>query len=354
MSDESSNQQHPESDLLAAFAESTLTRREREEVLGHLAVCARCRQMVFLAHQVAPLPEIDAITNNVVARRFWQRKWLPLAASASAVVMLAVVSGFWYGQVHKHQKSSGEGMALQQSASPAPNNANKSATGISTPQTPSATHEHAAVKSDKSATKTARANVEKLKNERLRQMRQAQAAEALARKQELGLLLSGASREGNFEGTANSPSSSGASAEEPKATSPNAIPSASVNHQVTTESDTYGGYAANKPLREEGPTARAATALPEGQDFMQVRAEGCVEQGVEAGCLIVKDAKSGRLYNVMIKGRRPAVGEGIEFVGVKHDGPTSCMQGSAFDVVKWARKSSLKCTQGEVPEVPQK
>jgi hypothetical protein len=81
----------------------------------------------------------------------------------------------------------------------------------------------------------------------------------------------------------------------------------------------------------------------------QVRAEGCVEAGVEAGCLIVKDVKSGRLYNVLIKGTRPQVGKGIDFVGVPHDGPTICMQGIAVDVVNWAPKESLKCTQGEAP-----
>ena len=57
MSDESSRQQHPEADLLAGFAESSLTQTERESVLSHLAICARCRQVVFLAHQVEPAPE---------------------------------------------------------------------------------------------------------------------------------------------------------------------------------------------------------------------------------------------------------------------------------------------------------
>jgi hypothetical protein len=78
----------------------------------------------------------------------------------------------------------------------------------------------------------------------------------------------------------------------------------------------------------------------------QVQAEGCVEQGVEAGCQVVKDLNGGTLYNVLIKGPRPGVGEGIEFTGAPHDGPTSCMQGVAVDVVKWTPKKSLKCSQG--------
>jgi hypothetical protein len=81
----------------------------------------------------------------------------------------------------------------------------------------------------------------------------------------------------------------------------------------------------------------------------QVRAEGCVEAGVEAGCLVVKDVKSGTLYNLRIKGPRPQVGEGIDFVGVPFDGVSICMQGPVVDVIKWAPKESLKCTQGEAP-----
>jgi hypothetical protein len=74
-----------------------------------------------------------------------------------------------------------------------------------------------------------------------------------------------------------------------------------------------------------------------------------VEAGVEVGCLMVKDVNSGSLYNVMIKGLRPQVGDGIDFVGVPHDGPTYCMQGIALEVINWARKQSLPCAQGEAP-----
>ncbi len=46
-------QEHPDSDLLAAFSEQALTGREREQVLAHLAQCAVCREAVALA---APQP----------------------------------------------------------------------------------------------------------------------------------------------------------------------------------------------------------------------------------------------------------------------------------------------------------
>jgi hypothetical protein len=64
----------------------------------------------------------------------------------------------------------------------------------------------------------------------------------------------------------------------------------------------------------------------------------------------VKDVKSGTLYNLRIKGPRPQVGEGIDFVGVPFDGVSICMQGIILDVSKWTRKESLKCTQGEAPK----
>ena len=79
----------------------------------------------------------------------------------------------------------------------------------------------------------------------------------------------------------------------------------------------------------------------------QMHEEGCVEPGVEAGCLVVKDMKDGKLYSILVKGLRPEIGEGIEFTGARHEGPTSCMQGIAVDVIKWTQKKSLKCSRDD-------
>ncbi len=81
-----------------------------------------------------------------------------------------------------------------------------------------------------------------------------------------------------------------------------------------------------------------------------VHAQGCVASGVEAACLVVKDTGSGIVYNLLIRGARPQVGEGIEFTGVPHDGPTSCMQGVAVNVTQWSRKDSIKCMPDETPD----
>jgi len=85
------------------------------------------------------------------------------------------------------------------------------------------------------------------------------------------------------------------------------------------------------------------------QESAKVRAEGCVEPGVEAGCLVVKDVKSGKLYNVRSKKPRPEIGTGIEFTGALYEGQTVCMQGIAVNVISWAPKNSLNCSNGEPP-----
>jgi hypothetical protein len=46
---------HPEAEQLAAFAEQALTQGEREVVLGHLALCGECREVIALA--LPPLEE---------------------------------------------------------------------------------------------------------------------------------------------------------------------------------------------------------------------------------------------------------------------------------------------------------
>jgi hypothetical protein len=48
---------HPDADLLSAFAEQSLPAAEREQILGHLALCGSCREVVALA-----IPEAVAAT----------------------------------------------------------------------------------------------------------------------------------------------------------------------------------------------------------------------------------------------------------------------------------------------------
>ena len=67
-----------------------------------------------------------------------------------------------------------------------------------------------------------------------------------------------------------------------------------------------------------------------------ITASGCVTAGVEPGCLLVTDKKTGTVYNVYFRGRKkPQVGSAIRFTGAPHDGPTTCMQGRAVNVRTW-------------------
>jgi len=81
-----------------------------------------------------------------------------------------------------------------------------------------------------------------------------------------------------------------------------------------------------------------------------ITASGCVSAGVESGCLLVTDSKTGTVYNVYFRGsKKPPVGSAIRFTGVPHDGPTTCMQGRAVNVQRWFQLK-MKCrtqTTGE-------
>ena len=95
----------------------------------------------------------------------------------------------------------------------------------------------------------------------------------------------------------------------------------------------------------------AAAGAASAPDTKQVNAQGCVQAGVEAGCLVVKDAASGKLYSLLFKLTKPSVGTGIVFTGIPFDGATTCMQGTPVQVATWSRKDSLQCGKGRVRSV---
>ena len=97
------------------------------------------------------------------------------------------------------------------------------------------------------------------------------------------------------------------------------------------------------------PSSISAQLKP-SQPGKQIIGRGCVEPGVEAKCLVVRDAKSNVLYNpIFDSGNEPQVGAAIRFEGTPHQGPTTCMQGTAVKVTKWT-PIQMKC---EKPKDPQ-
>ncbi len=82
---------HPDAESLSAFAEHALQERERGQVLEHLAVCGRCRQVVALAREAADA-EVEARAARQVVNQpnaWWKRwrfAWVPIAVAAALAV----------------------------------------------------------------------------------------------------------------------------------------------------------------------------------------------------------------------------------------------------------------------------
>ena len=88
---------HPDAESLTAFAEQLLPAAEREEILTHMSVCGRCREVVFLAQQAAeedqPAPMAAAVDAPIKPRTSWfnwKWAWIPAAACAG-LIGIAVV-----------------------------------------------------------------------------------------------------------------------------------------------------------------------------------------------------------------------------------------------------------------------
>ena len=106
---------HPDADLLTAFTEQTLTRREREQVLLHLASCADCRDVVALALPEKPL-SIPAA--EPVKPLFWRWPILRWGAVAASVV---IVAGAVFIGNQEHKKHSTETQVAEVRLNPSPN-----------------------------------------------------------------------------------------------------------------------------------------------------------------------------------------------------------------------------------------
>lgn len=78
---------------------------------------------------------------------------------------------------------------------------------------------------------------------------------------------------------------------------------------------------------------------------------GCVQAGVETGCLLVKDAKTKTLYNLFFKGNKPAAGDAIQFTGSANAAVNTCMQGKSVDVKEW-KPIKMRCSTSSNSKKP--
>ncbi|HYX67567.1 MAG TPA: hypothetical protein VE825_00420 [Terriglobales bacterium] len=68
----------------------------------------------------------------------------------------------------------------------------------------------------------------------------------------------------------------------------------------------------------------------------KIQKSGTVEAGVEAGCLVLRDTRDHKLYNVLfVTGKKPEAGQEISFTGNLSDNMTTCMEGIEVVVTSW-------------------
>jgi hypothetical protein len=87
---------HPDAETLSAFTEMALSSKERGEVLAHLAVCGRCRQVVALAREAAGA-EDEAVRHKAGRHEparptAWWRSWGLALVPAAALAATAVIA----------------------------------------------------------------------------------------------------------------------------------------------------------------------------------------------------------------------------------------------------------------------
>jgi hypothetical protein len=120
--------QHPDADTLSAFADDALPAHEREETMLHLAQCADCRSVVYLAQEaateVAPVGEIAP--QLPPQPKPWFSLWT-FATTAAAFVACMVLGIVYTPRFFRHEKvvasNSRPAAAQPQISAPATSNA---------------------------------------------------------------------------------------------------------------------------------------------------------------------------------------------------------------------------------------
>ena len=84
---------HPSADALTAFVEHSLPQRESQRVTDHLAQCADCREIVFLASNAMEQPSGagQKLAAATATRLGWRRWWVWVPALAAVLVVAGVV-----------------------------------------------------------------------------------------------------------------------------------------------------------------------------------------------------------------------------------------------------------------------
>jgi hypothetical protein len=95
--------EHPDADLLTAFAEKSLGDRERANVLTHLSACADCRDVLAIALQAAPEPVLRAEPQKAPGGSWFRWTTLQWGAAAACVVIVGAAVLFNTGTLNKNE-----------------------------------------------------------------------------------------------------------------------------------------------------------------------------------------------------------------------------------------------------------
>ncbi len=106
---------HPDADLLTAFAEQSLDKRERALLTEHLSACADCREIVALA---LPVTESSALPARTAPRFGWL-SWPTLRWAALSAGILVVGSAAFLYYSHRGPLTTVASNVMQKGSAPA-------------------------------------------------------------------------------------------------------------------------------------------------------------------------------------------------------------------------------------------
>lgn len=126
--------EHPDANLLSAFAENSLLGRERASVVDHLSRCTVCREIVVLA-----LPAAEPVQPVLYAKRTSLISyWLTWPALRWGVVAAGVIAIASFGVVRYQRENRMEAVSLKTTATEAKNEISlPSSVSSATPEKPS-------------------------------------------------------------------------------------------------------------------------------------------------------------------------------------------------------------------------
>jgi hypothetical protein len=97
--------EHPDTELLVAFAEKSLTSYERDSVLLHLADCAECREILFLTQDAVPEEKAALVFTPERESRTGWFTWRAIIVAACLLLTVTVLTQMIYKRIHSSNET---------------------------------------------------------------------------------------------------------------------------------------------------------------------------------------------------------------------------------------------------------